>query len=137
MSESQESRVFILGAGCSVECGYPPGTGFGSQLEEFLTQIPGECPVVKQSVIDTLNLLRELPRMETLDQLARHIDKEFRDRRKAQGGFITNENELNRRTTLADKQILTAKIATSAMFLAKEAEARETGLPRYRQCHKG
>jgi len=133
MSQSKGIRVFILGAGCSAECGYPPGTGFATHLEDFVREIPNQCPTVKQSVTDTLNLLKELPRMETLDQLARHVDKKFRDWESAQGIVIADGKELSRRQALTDKQIRDAKIATSAMFLAKEPKARETGLPRYRQ----
>jgi len=72
-----QTKVFILGAGCSAECGYPLGTGLATDLEKFLRDVPDKCPVIKQSVTDTLNLLRGLPRMETLDQLARRIDKEL------------------------------------------------------------
>jgi hypothetical protein len=128
-----QTKVFILGAGCSAERGYPLGTGLATDLEKFLRDVPDKCPVIKQSVTDTLNLLRGLPRMETLDQLARRIDNELRDWQTAQGVFIADMKELSRRSALANKQILAAKIATHAIFLLKEAEARETGLPKYRQ----
>ena len=65
MSLSKESRVFILGAGCSLECGYPPGNGLAAELEKFLgevQEIPNEkCGRIKQSLICTLKLLRETP----------------------------------------------------------------------------
>ena len=34
-----DAGLIILGAGCSVECGYPPGTGFAAEFEKFLGEI--------------------------------------------------------------------------------------------------
>lgn len=74
MSPSKESKVFILGAGCSADCGYPLGVGLEPELAEFLKEVPDECPVVTGAVRNTVSLLGSLPRVETLDQLAKHIE---------------------------------------------------------------
>ena len=77
MSQSKETRVFILGAGCSVECGYPMGTGLLTEFEKFLAEIPSECPRIKQSVAATIELLGQLPGAETLDRLAARVEQDF------------------------------------------------------------
>ena len=132
MSQTKEARVFILGAGCSTECGYPLGSGFTTELEEFLREIPDECPRIKQSVTATADLFRNLPRVETIDQLAARIERDLSDWKRQRGSIVVGAEYLER-DKLAARQILDAKIATCAMFLLKEAEALETGLPRYRQ----
>ena len=135
MSPSKESRVFILGAGCSVECGYPPGTGLAAEFEKFLgeiLEIPDEkCGRIKHSLICTLKLLRETPGVETLDQLAARIEHDLRDWQHKRGGAIA-DSEYLKRENMAARQILDAKIATSAMFLAREDKARQTGLRSYK-----
>jgi hypothetical protein len=135
MSPSKESRVFILGAGCSVGCGYPPGTGLAAELEKFLgevREIPNEkCGRIKQSLICTLKLLCEIPGVETLDQLAACIEQGLKDWKRQRGGSSVDSEYLERENTAA-KQILDAKIATSAMFLAGEAKARQTDLRSYK-----
>lgn len=135
MSLSKESRVFILGAGCSVESGYPLGTGLAAEFEKFLGEIqetPEEkCGHIKHSLICTLKLLRETPGVKTLDQLAARIEKDLKDWQHQRGGAI-GDFEYLKRANMAASQILDAKIATSAMFLAREEEARRTRLPSYR-----
>jgi hypothetical protein len=137
MSTSRDSRVFILGAGCSVECGYPPGTGFAAEFEKFLGEIQGipeeKCSRIKHSVISTLKLLRETPGVETVDQLAARIEQDLNDWKRQRGGLIAaSDPEYFKRTSMAARQILDAKIATSAMFLAREDRARQTGLRSYK-----
>jgi hypothetical protein len=135
MSPAKESRVFILGAGCSVGCGYPPGTGFAVECDNLLRElreIPEEkCNRIKQSLISTLKLLRETPTVETLDQLAARIEHDLWDWQHKRGGAIADSEYLERANMTA-KQILDAKIATSAMFLAREGKARQTDLRSYK-----
>jgi hypothetical protein len=135
MSPSAESRVFILGAGCSVECGYPPGTGLAAELEKFLQEvqeIPDEkCSRIKPSLTATVELLREMPEVDTIDQLAARIDQDLSDWKHQRGGSLADPEYLSKEKPAA-KQILDAKIATLAMFLAREDAARKTRLPRYR-----
>jgi hypothetical protein len=122
----KQTKVFILGAGCSAECGYPLGVGFAAELEKFLGEIREVCPVIKQCVTDTLKLLVGLPEIETLDQLAKHLEDELRMWQHNHGGFIiSNPKEYSEKLSLVQKRIRDAKIATSALFCAKEAKARK------------
>ncbi len=123
----KQTKVYILGAGCSAKCGYPLGVGFATELEKFLDEIPEVCPVIKQCVTDTLKLLVGLPEIETLDQLAKYLEDEMKVWQRNHGGaIIPNPKEYSERLSLVQKQIRDAKIATSALFCAKEAKARKT-----------
>src|SRR5207245_8710695 len=97
MSRPKEIRVFILGAGCSIECGYPPGAGLKTELEKFLNHTGGKAPNVYQSVTDTIKLLGALPDIETLDQLARHCDESVDAWTRQHGPIIENEAEFGKR----------------------------------------
>ena len=133
MNQTLETKVFILGAGCSADCGYPLGVGFATVLEKFLGEIHDECPTVKQSVTDTLKLLVGLPQIDTLDQLAKHLEDDLTAWRRRQGGVIQDENGFGQKLALVRKQIRYAKIATGALFCAREAQARKTpGFGRYK-----
>ena len=137
MSPSRESSVFILGAGCSVECGYPAGTGFAAEFEKFLGQIQEipdkQCGRIKHSLVCTLKLLSETPGVETLDQLAARIEEDLNDWKRQRGGlFAGSDPEHVKRVSIAAKRILDAKIATSAVFLARENNARQKGLGNYK-----
>jgi hypothetical protein len=115
---AREKTVFILGAGCSANSGYPLGIGLTSQLNSFFSQIPDECRLVKRSVSNTTRIMDEMPGIETLDELSKKIEDNLKN-------HIGNEQQ-------ADEQILDAKIAISAMFVYREEKAKETGLPGYR-----
>ena len=135
MNQTRETKVFILGAGCSAHCDYPLGVGFATELGKFLGEIPDKCPVIKQSVTDTLKLLVGLPEIETLDQLAKHLEDEVAAwrRQHSDSGIIHDEKGFAEKLSLAQKQIRDAKIATSALFCAKEAQARKMpAFQRYR-----
>src|SRR5438093_13645897 len=106
MSRSKEIRVFMLGAGCSVECGYPLGTGLRTELNNW--KVTDDCPTIKESVETTIELLEKYPTAQTLDQL--------------------NEVMLRDSRGLLTKEMVTAKSATNALFLAREEQARRTGL---------
>jgi hypothetical protein len=132
VSQSKETRVFILGAGCSVECGYPLGTGLTTEFENFLGEIPTECPKIKQSVTATIDLLRRLPGTETLDRLAARVEQDLNDWKRQRGSPYVDAEYLEREK-LAAKEILDAKIAMSAMFLAREERARQMRLLNYKR----
>lgn len=117
MSEMKRSRVFILGAGCSAKCGYPLGIGLTDQLQQFYWELLNDCARIKQSVSDTINLMKGVPSIETLDQLAKHLEEEC-------GAHRQTEKQ-------TDQQILNAKIATSAMFVAREEAAKKVDLQGY------
>lgn len=118
MSEMKHVRVFILGAGCSAKYGYPLGIGLTRQLQEFYSEeLPNDCTNIRQSVSDTITVMNGLPAIETLDQLAKHLEEE-----------CSAHNQAEEQT---DQQILKAKIATSAMFLAREDTAKKADLRGY------
>jgi len=117
MREINKARVFLLGAGCSANCGYPLGMALKGQLHDFRCELPNEYSLIKQSVSETITLLKGLPAIETLDQLAEHLEREFRAR---------NQTEKD-----TDRQILNSKVATSAMFLDREETAKSADLSGY------
>ena len=121
-------KVFILGAGCSADCGYPLGKNLAGQLEEFQTEISGRFPIIELCVRETINLAKQFPQFETLDQLAQGIEDNHK--RWAQQG-IGASNDILQKEVLCDKQITNAKIAVSTMFLHREQKAQETGLKSY------
>src|ERR1035437_2371148 len=114
MSQSKESRVFILGAGCSVNSGHPLGAGFATELETFLAELPDECPTIKRSVDATLDLLRKHPGTETLDPLAARIEQDLTDWKRQRGSPVVNA-EYSEREKLATKQIVDAQIEPSEL----------------------
>jgi hypothetical protein len=124
MNKTSETKVFILGAGCSADC-YPLGKSLTTQLEKFQTEIFGRFPIVEQCVRETINLAKEFPKFETLDQLTQGLVDNYI--LWAQEHRTSNHAKM----VLRDKQITNAKIAVSTMFLNGEQKARETGLKSY------
>lgn len=129
MNQTSGTRVFILGAGCSADCGYPLGAGFKNALGQFRSQISDDCPTIKQTLGDTITLMENLPDIQTLDQLARHIDEELESWRGKRNYFVDSED--CEREKIAKKKILDAKIATSALFLALEEKIPKSGIVKY------
>ena len=80
MNQTSGTRVFILGAGCSADCSYPLAADFKKALDQFYSHVSDDCPTIKQAVRDTTTLMESLPDIQTLDQLARHIDDELKSR---------------------------------------------------------
>ena len=131
MVADRQTKVFILGAGCSADCGYPLGVGFETELEKFLHEIPDECPKIRRSVSATVDLFRNLSGVETIDQLTARIEQDLDNWKRQRNSPIVGPDWLQRDKTAAE-QILNAKIATSAMFLANEEKARQTRLRSYK-----
>ena len=130
MNQTSGTRVFILGAGCSADCGYPLGAGFKNALDQFRSQIPDDCLTIKQTVCDTVTLMESLPDIQTLDQLARHIDEELESWRKQRNWHTDLED--SKRDKIARDKILDAKIATSALFLTLEEKIPKSGIEKYK-----
>src|SRR5437016_3157564 len=129
MGRSIGSRVFILGAGCSAKYGYPLGNALADQLKKFYRDIPNECARIKQSVSNTVNLMNGLSALETLDQLAKHLEEKLAAWDRTTG----SSDDYSNKEKQTDDQILNAKIATSAMFSVKEEKARETNFHGYKR----
>jgi hypothetical protein len=130
MNQTLGPKVFILGAGCSANCGYPLGKGLVGQLEEFQSEITGRFPIIEQCVRDTINLAKQFPKFDTLDQLTKHAEDDFESWRRRERSIVW-DNVDQQRQNLLDKQIADAKIATGTMFLAKEEKAQTIGLQSY------
>ena len=125
---NEQTKVFILGAGCSADC-YPLGKSLTAQLEKFQAEISGRFPIVEQCVRETISLAKEFPQFETLDQLTQGIEDNYN--RWAQQQGIGGAHAALQKEILCRKQITNAKIAVSTMFIAGEQKARETGLKSY------
>ena len=116
----------------SADCGYPLGSGLGAQLKVFQSEISGRYPIIENCVRDTINLLADYPRIETLDRLVKNIEDEFDVWRKQRGGNVVDDDWLTREKQIG-KRIRNAKIAITTMFLAGEAKALATGLSNYKR----
>lgn len=118
-----ETKIFILGAGCSADC-YPFGKSLTAQLEKFQAEISGRFPIIERCVRETISSAKELPQFETLDQLTQGIEDNYKR-------WAQQHGDSHAKEVLSDKQITNAKIAVSTMFLNGEQKALETGLNSY------
>ena len=135
MSRSKCNRVFILGAGCSANYGYPLGVKFVEELRKFLDdkilKIPGRCPIIQDAVRKSIDMAARFPQADTLDKLVKLFEERFKTFSSGRG--VIWENADTEQENLTDEQILNAKIATAALFLDKESEARKTALKGYKE----
>jgi hypothetical protein len=116
--------LVILGAGCSLNSGYPLANSMFNCLSKFLEcSCIGDSTVrLRECVIRTLDLVANLKKqsesVETLDTLARLIHEG-----KAGGATMTERS----------RDVVSAKIAVTALFLSLERAAIKKQLPGYRQ----
>jgi hypothetical protein len=123
--------VYILGAGCSADYGYPLAKDFRDALREYgdtLGQRPN-CERLKQCVARTLSLM-EKHQSPTIDRLVFQIAEDFGRQRRRLG--VNDPQRHIELENAEEEQILDAKRATTAFFLEREFKARETGLQGYR-----
>jgi len=114
-----ESKVYILGAGCSKHCDYPLGPEMKADLELFGQSLdPATSPRLRKAVEDTIALFGTTT--ETIDVLVQ----------KLYGGLLDQEIGGDR---YRQARALSAGLSTCAAFLAKEVSARNTGFRRYRE----
>lgn len=130
-------RVYVLGAGCSYheQHGYPLATQFVSSLNSYAAKLASikECQRIKVAVEDTAALLMQCQsgpcHASTIDQLISLVlhgrcDDLLRNLKpKAQSDT----------TGLRYQAVRYAKIATTACFLDKEADARLHQIDKYKQ----
>src|SRR6266540_2137899 len=114
--KNQKTKVYILGAGCSANCGYPLANQFVSQLEVFGKGLREEATRLKRCVEETANLMRA-NNVETVDDLAARLHAGAFDEQKGSPALSYQQRE---------QRIWSAKIAAMAMLLSKEAEAKKT-----------
>ncbi len=125
MNKAINTKVAILGAGCSCGYGYPLAAQMKDQLSDFAKQIEKSAPRLYKSVCNTLDLFEQLvaqgcPAM-TLDDLAWLVH---------QGKIPTKLG------TFKDEHgyrlVEEAKAVVAAMFLAKESQPAVKNLAGYR-----
>ncbi len=101
------TKVYILGAGCSICGGYPAAKDVAAGLQKFAEQLSAtEAPKLKTCVEQTCALLTQ-HKVETIDALAKILGDNERDTVKA------------------------AKIAMSAYFFSLEDESVHRAYPKY------
>lgn len=122
--------VYILGAGCSANYGYPLAADFLGALKKYFQDLENRsnCDRLKQCVTNTITLLGKYG-TPTIDRLARRIEDECQ-RQKHPLVSIDAAKRMSLDQAAWDK-IREAKIATVAMFLEAEKQARSTDLSGY------
>jgi hypothetical protein len=126
-----DHTIYILGAGCSVNCGYPLAKSFCGALKEYLPTLDQRpnCERLRQCVGKTVSLIERF-NSPTVDRLVLRILEELDLQKRALSPCEGTKHEELEQS--ADCQVLDAKIATVALFLEREDNARRTGLQRYR-----
>src|SRR6267154_1410727 len=101
-----ESKVYILGAGCSKHCGYPLGPEMKDDLERFGQSLdPATSPRLQKAVRDTVELMGGS--VDTIDTLVQQLYGGQLDP-KIGGVYFRHP------------RAQTATLAITAAFLAKE-----------------
>ncbi|MFN0067050.1 MAG: hypothetical protein ACKVYV_05375, partial [Limisphaerales bacterium] len=106
--------MFILGAGCSADCGYPLAKGFVSELEKFAQGLADkpECQGIRRKCQTTISRLRERG-LETLDELAANLDVE------ASKPYLTPGQHFSPLRQIDDERSI-----TEVLFRSLEAQAK-------------
>ncbi len=113
-----QSKVYILGAGCSKHCGYPLGPEMKNDLERFGQSLdPATSPRLLKAVTDTVVLMGGS--VDTIDTLVQ----------KLYGGQLDQQIG---GAQFRHLRAQTAAMAITTAFLAKEKNVWEHGFARYR-----
>jgi len=134
MNNANELKIFIIGAGCSADYGYPLAKDFLECLKSYGKRLAARpnCKRFRQVVIDTADLM-ERSGTPTIDRLVRWIDEEPGKLGPRSILYDHPENKPWRdKTDRGEQQILDAKRVTMADFLEREEAVRETALCGYR-----
>jgi hypothetical protein len=108
-----ESKVYMLGAGCSKHCGYPLGPEMKDDLERFGQSLDSATsPRLLKAVRDTVALMGGS--VDTIDTLVQQL---YGGQLDPQIGGVYFRHP----------RAQTAALAISAAFLAKEKKVRELG----------
>jgi len=127
----KSKKIYILGAGCSVNYGYPLAKGFLVALKQYrsLLERRENCERLKQYLTNTITLL-EKHRAPTIDRLVRWFEDEA-GRQKQRLPLAVGGIESNRLEQEVEEKIRDAKIVTVALFLEREAAAWQSELSSY------
>lgn len=121
-----DSKVYILGAGCSKDCGYPLGPDMKAYLEEFGRSLNLETSTLLQrAVADTVALMGGS--VDTIDTLVQKLYS---------GGLDSQIGAQNvnpwTRNGIRSQRVKAATVAISAAFLSSEEKVRQLGFGHYR-----
>jgi hypothetical protein len=121
--------VYILGAGCSRECGYPLASEVATTLRDFARECltSADSARIKQAVEQTVALMSDS--VDTVDELVRRIDQGHYDE---SPGFVMGDALLERQR-VRHERIENAVIAISALFVHLEGRVAKRGLRRYQE----
>jgi hypothetical protein len=127
-------NVFVLGAGCSANCGYPLPTDFCRDLELYGNELKSRSGYkgLCEMTLQTAELMKRHG-TPTLDRLVRFLNEEA-NRLGPRALVYSDPSNKNWRekTAVADQQVLNAKWVTMAMFLDREKTATVNALCAYR-----
>ena len=119
------SKIYIIGAGCSKDCGYPLGPQMKADLETFRDQLdPSSSERLIRAITQTVELLDE--RINTIDALIQKVSEGRLDEALGIDGLDIRQRNIQR--SLRERA---AALSITANFVAKESTAVQTGLPRY------
>jgi hypothetical protein len=124
----KSKKVYILGAGCSVNYGYPLAKDFLDALKQYQAAVERRtnCERLKQCLANTITLMEEHS-APTIDRLVRWIEDDIA----RQGFHWTQGSEVAKFEQKVEDKIRDAKIATVAVFLERETAAWQTELSSY------
>jgi hypothetical protein len=136
MAENPQTRVYVLGAGCSYDpqYGYPLANDFVPALQAYSAKIAPipDCQRIKRAVDDTVALLLQCNtgacHATTIDQLINLIRNNRCDEQLRAIYSQTNPHHVD----LQYAAIRHAKVATAACFLDKEGPALQAQVGKYR-----
>lgn len=126
MPQVPRSKIYILGVGCSKDCGYPLGPEMKDDLERFGQSLdPATSPRLRKAVADTIALMGGS--VDTIDILVQKLDNGQLDRQiGAQNVDPLTQNRIRR------QRAKDATVAINAAFLSRDKDVRELGFVRYR-----
>ena len=130
----KDKAIYILGAGCSANYGYPIANDFLNDLKKYecVLEERVNCEHLRTIVADTISLL-QLYQTPTIDRLVRRMAEEP-GRIGSQSMIYDHPDNQTWRDKIAwaDEKVLNAKRVTMAMFIEREEKVRETALCGYR-----
>lgn len=141
MPVGANTRVYVLGAGCSYheQHGYPLAKSFATEPSAYATKIvnDSDCRRIKEAVDATMKLLAACQsgscHAATIDQLINLVlngicDDRLKALKAPQIGNVAN---------MRYDAVRSAKIATSACFLDKEADVMSHQISKYKDSIQG
>src|SRR5260370_26366754 len=119
------TKIAVLGAGCSHSCGYPLANQMKDHLRDFAESVKTSAPKLHKLACDTVGLFDKLAAQgcpaQTIDDLAWLIHQH---KIPVKSGTFKDEQ--------AYRLVEEAKTVVSAMFLAKENDSTAKSLAGYR-----